>query len=38
VTCSALHQVILKSADEIRAHAPYQIYRFKPGTTGIPGH
>ena len=38
VSCSALHQVILKSADEIRARAPYQIFRFKPGGAGIPGH
>ena len=30
VTCSALHQVILKSSDEIAAHAPYQIWRFRP--------
>jgi sugar lactone lactonase YvrE len=37
VTCSALHQVILKSAAEINEHAPYQIFRFKPGPTGVPG-
>jgi sugar lactone lactonase YvrE len=30
VTCSALHQVILKSTEEIAAHAPYQIWRFRP--------
>ena len=30
VTCSALHQVILKSAGEIASHAPYQIWRFRP--------
>lgn len=30
VTCSALHQVILKSTDEVAAHAPYQIWRFRP--------
>ena len=30
VTCSALHQVILKSPEEIAAHAPYQIWRFRP--------
>jgi len=38
VTCSALHQVIGLSEDEIRATAPYQIFRFKPGPAGIPGH
>jgi len=30
VTCSALHQVILKSGAEIAAHAPYQIWRLRP--------
>lgn len=30
VTCSALHQVLTKSPAEIAAHAPYQIFRFKP--------
>ena len=30
VTCSALHQVLGKDAAEIAAHAPYQIFRFKP--------
>ena len=38
VTCSALHQVILKSESDVRAAAPYQIYRFKPGSLGVPGH
>ena len=38
VTCSALHQVILESRGEIRDHAPYQIFRFKPGSRGTPGH
>jgi len=38
VTCSALHQVILKSAGEVHDHAPYQIFRFKPGPAGVPGH
>ncbi len=32
VTCSALHQVILRSPSEIRGRAPYQIFRFKPGS------
>jgi len=38
VTCSALHHVILRGQDERRANAPYQIFRFKPGVTGVPGH
>lgn len=38
VTCSALHHVIFKSQDHIRSQAPYQIFRFKPDTPGIPGH
>ena len=38
VTCSALHHVILRGKDELRANAPYQIFRFKPGVTGVPGH
>ena len=37
VTCSALHQVILKSKTEIEQTAPYQIYRFKPGPQSVPG-
>jgi sugar lactone lactonase YvrE len=31
VTCSALQHVLFRSAANIREHAPYQIYRFKPG-------
>ncbi|MGH7819010.1 MAG: L-dopachrome tautomerase-related protein [Candidatus Binatia bacterium] len=38
VTCSALHEVILKSADNVRRNAPYQIFRFRPGPRGVPGH
>lgn len=37
VSCSALHQVILRSAKHVRSHAPYQIFRFKPGPAGVPG-
>jgi hypothetical protein len=36
VTCSALQHVLFRSAAEVRAHAPYQIYRFKPGPVGQP--
>jgi hypothetical protein len=35
VTCSALQHVLFPSAAHIREHAPYQIYRFKPGPAGF---
>jgi sugar lactone lactonase YvrE len=38
VTCSALQHVLFRSEANVRAHAPYQIYRFKPGPVGKPGH
>lgn len=38
VTCSALHQVIGRTPGQIRAAAPFQIYRFQPGAEGIAGH
>ncbi|HYR95595.1 MAG TPA: L-dopachrome tautomerase-related protein [Candidatus Binatus sp.] len=38
VTCSALQHVMFRTSGTMRAHAPYQIYRFKPGPTGVPGH
>jgi sugar lactone lactonase YvrE len=38
VTCSALQDVLFRSAGSRRAHAPYQIYRFKAGGTAAPGH
>jgi len=38
VTCSSLQHVIFKSARHIREHAPYQVFRFRPGTPGVPGH
>jgi sugar lactone lactonase YvrE len=37
VTCSALHDVLFVSSATMRAHAPYQIYRFRPGATAAPG-
>jgi Major royal jelly protein len=37
VTCSSLHHVLFISRDHMRANAPYQIFRFKPGPEGIPG-
>jgi len=38
VTCSALHEVIMRSRSHITSEAPYQIYRFRPGTTAPAGH
>jgi sugar lactone lactonase YvrE len=38
VTCSALHQIIGRPPWTFDDHAPYQIYRFKPGGQGVPGH
>jgi sugar lactone lactonase YvrE len=37
VTCSSLQHVLFVSTAHMRAHAPYQIFRFKPGTAGVPG-
>ncbi len=38
VTCSALQFVLFAGPGAVEAHAPYQIYRFRPGPTGHPGH
>lgn len=38
VTCSSLQHVIGRLPGNVAKHAPYQIYRFKPGPLGIPGH
>jgi len=38
VTCSSLHHVMFMSAAHRSANAPYQIFRFKPGSEGVPGH
>jgi sugar lactone lactonase YvrE len=38
VACSSLHEVILESGANVRANAPYQIFRFRPGPEGVPGH
>ncbi|MFZ5601894.1 MAG: L-dopachrome tautomerase-related protein [Pseudomonadota bacterium] len=38
VTCSALHQVIMKDGDFVRQHAPYQIFRFRPEVAAVAGH
>jgi sugar lactone lactonase YvrE len=37
VSASSLHHVILMDAEHVRAHAPYQIFRFQPGPLGVPG-
>jgi sugar lactone lactonase YvrE len=34
---SALPEVILKTRAHIEGHGPYHVYRFRPGTTGVPG-
>ena len=38
VTCSSLHYVLFVDPSVMHAHAPYQIFRFKPGPSGVPGH
>jgi sugar lactone lactonase YvrE len=38
VTCSSLQNVLFVGSDEVRKHAPYQIFRFQPGVAGVPGH
>ena len=38
VTCSSLQDVLFISRSHMREHAPYQIFRFKPGREGFPGH
>ena len=38
VTCSSLQHVLFRSNAHMRAHAPYHVFRFKPGTTAVPGH
>jgi sugar lactone lactonase YvrE len=38
VTCSALHQVIMRPPSAVQEHAPYQIYRVPTGAQATPGH
>jgi sugar lactone lactonase YvrE len=38
VTCSALQHVLFRSASHMRAEAPYQIFRFRPGADAPAGH
>lgn len=37
LTCSSLQHVLFISGEHMRAHAPYQIFRFKPGPMGVAG-
>ena len=36
-TCSSLQDVIFQPASHVQASAPYQIFRFRPGATSVPG-
>ncbi len=38
VACSSLQQVIGLLPTSVTNNAPYQIFRFKPGPEGVPGH
>jgi sugar lactone lactonase YvrE len=38
VTCSSLQNVLFVGSGEVAKHRPYQIFRFKPGVAGVPGH
>jgi len=38
LTCSALQHVMFRSAASVREHAPYHVFRFRPGSEGVPGH
>jgi sugar lactone lactonase YvrE len=37
VTCSSLQDVLFVSQQRMRDNAPYQIFRFKPGPSAVPG-
>jgi sugar lactone lactonase YvrE len=38
VTCSALQHVVFRSRAHVRAHAPYQVFRLRPGGVAAAGH
>jgi len=38
VTCSSLQHVLFVLSGHQAAHAPYHVFRFKPGTSAAPGH
>ena len=35
---SAISEQVLKSREYIASHGPYHVFRFRPGTAGVPGH
>jgi sugar lactone lactonase YvrE len=37
VTCSSLQHVMFRSTAHMTAHAPYHVFRFRPGPAGTPG-
>jgi sugar lactone lactonase YvrE len=37
LTCSSLQHVLFVSSATVREHAPYQIFRFRPGASATPG-
>jgi hypothetical protein len=37
VSCSSLQHVLFIGTAHMRANAPYQIFRFKPGPLGVAG-
>jgi len=38
VTCSSLQHVLFVPRSRMVENAPYQIFRFRPGPSGVPGH
>jgi sugar lactone lactonase YvrE len=38
VTCSALHHVMFRTTSHMRSHAPFHVFRFRPGGQAAPGH
>ena len=38
LTCSSLQHVLFVGHSHVRENAPYQIFRFRPGHEGFPGH
>jgi len=38
VTCSALQHVLFLDPEVMRANAPYQVFRMRPGARAAPGH
>ncbi len=38
VTCSALQDVLFRADADVRRHAPYQVWRLRPGASAAAGH